>query len=215
MDKKVTDSLMSELLVSRLCHELVGAAGAIGNGVEYIAENSDVPIETDVLELMGISSKQLTSRLKYYRIAYGFSGAIVDNLAELRSLAFALYSDDEMITLEWPMAPVAPNLGDGEGRLILNMILLARSLLPKGGGIVVNVEDDVISIDVKGEDARITENLATILAGEFLESALTPRNIHDYYTFHQVVILSKDIIFNTDDFDDQIEIIIKGKTNDN
>ena len=64
------DLNLSQLLSSRICHDLVGAAGAINAGIELICED---PGEIDApLGLMAASAAQVTRRLSFFRIAFGF-----------------------------------------------------------------------------------------------------------------------------------------------
>ncbi|MTI08635.1 histidine phosphotransferase family protein [Curvivirga aplysinae] len=173
----------SELLVSRLCHELVGAAGAIGNGIEYLADHSGQIADTEVVSLLSNSSLQLTSRLKFYRVAYGFAGNAIDNIAELRSLAFRFYEADPDISLTWQMAPIAPDLSAGEGRLILNLILLARQSVGLAGDIDVSLDEGQIVVSGVGGSAKENEELVSILSGVKTIDDLNSKNVHEFLTF--------------------------------
>ncbi|WP_420547319.1 histidine phosphotransferase family protein [Curvivirga sp.] len=172
----------SELLISRLCHELVGAAGAIGNGIEYLEEHSEQIADTEVVSLLSNSSVQLTSRLKFYRVAYGFAGNAIDNIAELRSLAFRFYDADPDVSLTWQMAPIAPDLSAGEGRLILNVILLARQSIGLAGDINVSLDDDQIVISGVGDGVKENGEFVSISSGEKAIDDLSAKNVHEFLT---------------------------------
>ena len=108
------DIIVVELMASRLCHELVGSAGAVGNGIELIRESSGdtsgnpevAEMAEEALTLVEQSAQQVINRLKFYRVAYGFAGRTITNLAELRGIAQA-YVGDGRIKLAWPMPPGA------------------------------------------------------------------------------------------------------------
>ena len=60
------------LLASRLCHDLVGPLGAVNNGLELIAEEDDMAKEA--LSLAQRSAKRASSRLQFFRYAFGAAG---------------------------------------------------------------------------------------------------------------------------------------------
>ena len=59
-----------ELLCSKLCHDLVGPVGAIGNGMELL-EEEDLGMSKEALDLTAQSSRRASAILQFYRIAYG------------------------------------------------------------------------------------------------------------------------------------------------
>lgn len=173
---------LTELLISRLCHELVGATGGLSNGVEYLNETKEEKIDEDVLKLLLLSSEQLSVRLKFYRIAYGFAGNKLDNLAELRGLAIDFFGPEEGVELEWPMAPVAPDIHEGEGRVVLNMLVVAKSCLPGGGLIYVDMDENGITMELSGDSINLPENFEKSIRDEINLADLDAKNIHDFYT---------------------------------
>lgn len=206
--KPVSEIKLSELLISHLCHELVGAAGAIGNGVEYIEENSDKIIEPDVLNLLNTSSKQLNSRIKFYRVAYGFSNQSLECLAELRSLTFSLLENDEGCDLDWPISPEMPVLKEGDGRLLLNLIIIAKQSLPMGGVLEVDYQGENHTVTSRGSGVRLTDSFIKLTTGEFNLEKLSVREVHEYYTLYQASTSSKKIVAQFDEKSDYIEFTI-------
>ena len=65
-----TDLLMSALLSSRLCHDLVGPIGAVNNGVELMADSDD-EMRAEAESLIAKSAGQAIHRLGFFRLAYG------------------------------------------------------------------------------------------------------------------------------------------------
>src|ERR1700752_1132598 len=117
----VAELKVASLLASRLCHDLVGPLGAVGNGLELVAEDGGMAAEA--LALAQRSAKRATSRLQFFRYAFGAAGG-EGNLrpAEARSLAAGILQSGETM-LEWPEGPAA-GLPVGSGRLLLNLLLL-------------------------------------------------------------------------------------------
>ncbi|MBT6511040.1 MAG: hypothetical protein HOL02_11415, partial [Rhodospirillaceae bacterium] len=73
--------LLAGLICSRLCHDVVGPAGAIANGLELCA---DPEMVESALGVMRSTSDQLNRRLSFYRRAYGTgSGLTWDEAHEL------------------------------------------------------------------------------------------------------------------------------------
>src|SRR2546422_11320476 len=73
------DMRVLELLTARLCHELSAPIAAINNGVELLAEEDSDPGSSpgtsfmrDAAALIGDSARRASSRLQFYRFAYGF-----------------------------------------------------------------------------------------------------------------------------------------------
>ncbi len=174
------DSRILELMASRLCHEFVGPVGAVANGVELIEETNNALAE-EALGMVGTSARELASRIKFYRVAYGFSGLSSNNLAELRSLALAIFENGNA-KLNWPMPPMAPQLEDGEGKLVLNMIALAKGALSRSGEVLVDIEGEELIVKVQGKAVGLAEDLINAITGNQHFDEMTPRNVHGFWS---------------------------------
>ncbi|RED53592.1 histidine phosphotransferase family protein [Aestuariispira insulae] len=187
------DLKVAELLSSRLCHELVGSAGAIGNGIELIQDSledreglngtigPDDEMQLDALKLVEQSAQQVISRLKFYRMAYGFAGHQASNIAELRSIAQSFVGDGK-VRLSWPLPPIVPDLRDGDGKLVLNLIAMAVEGLPRGGEIEVVMDETALILTLTGDDCNLHQDLqaATDIAAPV--DTLTARTVHGFWT---------------------------------
>ena len=69
---KIDQTLLSELICTRLSHDIIGNVGAVANAVELLEEN-DVEFLEDIRSILSLSSSVLTSRLKFFRNAFGLS----------------------------------------------------------------------------------------------------------------------------------------------
>ena len=58
------DLRVAQLLCSRLCHDLVGAAGAVNAGLELIAETNDT--SSDAFRMTEKSSGEVTRRIMFF-----------------------------------------------------------------------------------------------------------------------------------------------------
>ena len=61
---------MTELLCSKLCHDLISPIGAINNGLEFLQDESS-EMANEASKLIDTSAKQAADRLAYFRLAFG------------------------------------------------------------------------------------------------------------------------------------------------
>ncbi|MEX0694181.1 MAG: histidine phosphotransferase family protein, partial [Rhodospirillales bacterium] len=129
----------SQLVCSRLCHDLAGAAGAVNAGLEILAELGD--LDDSAMQLATNSGLELTRRLAFYRVAFGAGGAGSGGaeVAVLRKLAND-FLDQSNVKLNWPAAADEPKgIDPVMGKLLLNLILIASECLPRGGRLDVQI----------------------------------------------------------------------------
>ena len=182
MSQSVDQALrLSELLTARFAHELVGASGAISNGLELMEELGE-DAGPDVTALVSESAANLKARLQFYRMAYGRAGRESAGLPELRALTTGFFDHVDGVDLEWPMAPIVPTLQGGEGKLILNLAALGAEALPRGGLITVAVDDERFAVTAAGTDAGLRADVAGALDPSVDVAELSPRTVHAYIT---------------------------------
>lgn len=178
------DLQVTELLCSRLCHELASPIGAINNGIEMI-EEFDESMMPEAMPLIGSSARLVADRLMFYRMAYGLAGTrSVASDSEVRDLAESFLSDGRC-RLDWPQGGVTGDLREGWGKLLLNLLPLAAESLPRGGSIGYRSEDGGdrldISVVAQGQGARITEECLAALSNDVAVDELTPRSVHAFF----------------------------------
>ena len=71
----MSDIDFSALLVSRVCHDLVGPLGAVVNGLEVLEDERDAAMRADALKIVTSSAAQALARLQFMRIAFGAAGS--------------------------------------------------------------------------------------------------------------------------------------------
>ena len=123
---------LTALVCSRLCHDLVGPAGAVANGLELMAEPA---MAGEALKLTRSTSAQLNRRLAFYRRAYGTGDKLT--WAEAGELARGLLQGGRH-ELEW--RGEAAGAGAAAVRLTLNMLLCAVDATPMGARLSVTGE---------------------------------------------------------------------------
>src|ERR1700683_4075071 len=71
----MTEIEFSALMVSRVCHDLVGPLGAVVNGLEVLEEEHDAAMREDALKLVASSANQALARIQFMRVAFGAAGS--------------------------------------------------------------------------------------------------------------------------------------------
>jgi histidine phosphotransferase ChpT len=166
------------LLASRLCHDLVGPLGAVNNGLELIAEDDDMAKEA--LSLAQRSAKRASSRLQFFRYAFGAAGGEASfGHGEARPIALGLLNNGD-VSVDWPEAK-GIELPAGSGRLLLNLALLAAECLPRGGTVRMNLAANRVTIDASGPQARLSAETKAAISGSVAPAQLTARTVVGYY----------------------------------
>jgi histidine phosphotransferase ChpT len=177
---------LAALLCSRVCHDVISPVGAIVNGLEVLEEDNDPSMRDFALDLIRKSARQASARLQFARLAFGAAGsagAAID-LGDAEAVARGMYQDDK-ITLSWtaPRALVPKN----RVKLLLNLVVLATSAIPRGGSIDVAVEGEdaeraSFRLTAKGINARIPAHAEALIAGAPESGVVDAHGIQTFYT---------------------------------
>jgi histidine phosphotransferase ChpT len=145
------------LLCSRLCHDLMSPVGALNNGIELLADESDPEMREKCLELLADSARATANKLKFFRLAFGAGGGFGDEIdtREAQASLEGLFGAEGKIELGWVVE--GEKLPKGAVRLLLNLSLLAGDALVRGGRLDVGAErsDGEIELAVRAEGPRI------------------------------------------------------------
>jgi histidine phosphotransferase ChpT len=174
---------LGELLCARLCHDLAGAVGAVGTGVELLADDGDEPeIAADALALLAGSAAAAVNRLKFLRMALGGGGSAMSS-DQLRSLITDFFGsqmgENETLRLDW--ADNGQQVWESdEAKLLLNLVLMARDCLPRGGVVTVEATQSMLRVTAQGNRAMAAESVQALQATDV--AGLRPRGAQGYYT---------------------------------
>ena len=178
---RLSDLDLAALLCSRVCHDVISPVGAIANGLELMDDPEiDDEMKKTALEMVKSSARTATAKLKFCRIAFGASGsagALID-MSEAGEVAKGFMGDDKA-KLEWNVP--RENRPKQEVKLLLNMLLMAITGIPRGGVVTVAVVGRDFTIHAKGERAKINESLASALNGTAELTSLDARLVQPYY----------------------------------
>lgn len=183
----LVDLRVAQLLCSRICHDLVGPAGAVNAGLEIMEEEGqgETADSGTALALAGRSAKQLTRRLAFFRFAFGMSGGSTTTLAELRELADGLLEGGK-VGLDWPPGegrlPSVPALA---GKLLLNVVLLGAESLPRGGTLNFEfaelAEGIGIALTATGDGARLRDGHRAVMGKRVVVDELTAQTVQAHF----------------------------------
>ncbi len=171
------DLRLVELLCARLCHDLAGPIAGAAAGVELLADGG--PAAADDVELLTASVSAAASHLKFLRAALGH-GTTAMSTAELRDLTEAILPAGGAVGVDWD----AEGHGDWPrpwARLVLNLVMVARDSLTRGGRIRITLRPQPprVSLEAEGQALAPTEMLALLHDGDV--QLLTPRSAQIYY----------------------------------
>jgi histidine phosphotransferase ChpT len=169
----------ASLLCSRLCHDLLSPIGALNNGLELLADETDPAMRERCMELMAESARTSAAKLKFFRLAFGAAGGFGEavDTREAQQAIEGLFGETKRLQVNWmveePMMPKAAI------KVLLNMAMIAGDTLVRGGSLDIGSEanENAIEIVLKVEGPRITldeELRSTLVEGQASE-AITPR----------------------------------------
>lgn len=148
----------ASLLCSRLCHDLLSPVGALNNGIELIADETDPQVREQCIDLLGDSARTTAGKLKFFRLAFGAAGGLGEAIPvhEIRGAVEGLFPPGGKLELQWMMG--GESLPKPATKLLLNLVMLAGEALPRGGTLAIGAEQTAAAteIAVRGEGSRIT-----------------------------------------------------------
>jgi len=148
---------LASLLCSRLCHDLMSPVGALNNGIELLADETDPDMREKCLELLGDSARASANKLKFFRLAFGAGGgfgAMIET-GEAQTALAGLYGPEKRIELSWMVAE--PKLPKDAVKLLLNLAMLAGDALVRGGQLTVGAEQSGGNLEmvIRAEGPRV------------------------------------------------------------
>lgn len=148
----------ASLLCSRLCHDLLSPVGAINNGIELLADETDPAMRARCLELLSESAKASANKLKFFRLAFGAAGGFGESIdtREARAAIEGLFGENHRVKLGWLVEQ--PSLPKPAIKVLLNLALIGGDALVRGGQLDVGAEQGEsgqLEIVVRADGPRI------------------------------------------------------------
>lgn len=169
----------ASLLCSRLCHDLLSPVGALNNGLELLADETDSEMRARCIELLTESARASANKLKFFRLAFGAAGGFGDavDAREAKAAIDGLFGHDGRIEIGWMVEEAT--LSKTAIKVLLNLTLIAGDALVRGGRLDIGAEltANRTEIAVRAEGPRLVldPELRTALTGDSGDRELTPR----------------------------------------
>lgn len=157
---------VTELVCTRISHDLIGNIGAVANAVELL-EEGDTDFLDDIKEILKVSSSVLSARLKFFRMAFGLDNANLTDLSLVEKT-----TKDYLKTIGNKNFPINLNLGDYSikfTRIMMLSVMILADLTIKGGEINVFEQDCKLFVNISAvskTSASKTEDILALLSGE-------------------------------------------------
>lgn len=181
---------LAAMLCSRVCHDLINPIGAIGNGLEVLADPNQGEMAEGARDLIASAAKQSRAKLEFARLAYGASstsGTDIDT-RECERVARMLF-EIEKAELDWRVPLIL--LPKHKAKLFMNMLLIAANSVPRGGQVVATIagtageekfEFTTKSDPEKRQKTLVPSGSAGLLSGSPEEGYVDARGIQPFYT---------------------------------
>ena len=174
---------LAALLCSRVCHDIISPVGAIINGLEVLDEDNGEEMREFAFSLIRKSAGQASAKLQFARLAFGAAGsagAEID-LSDAEKVARG-YMQGEKAEFAWesPRVLMPKNLV----KLLLNLILLAATAIPRGGLVKVTVEGSApprFVLRSSGPSARVPPAFEKLVPGDIAGIPVDAQSVQAYY----------------------------------
>ncbi|MFT6657818.1 histidine phosphotransferase ChpT [Maritalea sp.] len=176
---------LAAMLCSRVCHDLISPVGAIGNGLEVLADPEQAEMAEFAQDLINSAAKQARAKLEFARLAFGASstqGTEIDT-REAEKVAQS-YMSGEKADLDWKIVPVL--LPKNKVKMILNLLLISAGSVPRGGMITVELDgaplgQEGVILRSTGKKTLIPYQVGPLLAGKPEDGRIDAQVIQPYY----------------------------------
>lgn len=134
-------NFISELICTRISHDIIGNIGAVANASELL-EEGDLDFLDDIKSILKNSSFNLTSRMKFFRMAFGVDNNNLDNSEIVKQTTenylASLGNSDYPISLSFAIN------NSQHHKTSMVMVMIMADLLIRGGNISVDDNDEKI-----------------------------------------------------------------------
>lgn len=170
---------LSSLLCSRLCHDMLSPVGALSNGLELLADETDPAMRERCFELLEQSARISTDKLKFFRLAFGAAGGFGEAVpvTEARVLVEALVASNARVALSWQLAN--DTLPKAAIKVLLNFAHIGLDALVRGGtlDLAAEMHGTTTEIVMRAAGPRIAfdKEIGRALEGSLSDDELSSR----------------------------------------
>lgn len=193
----MANNLITELICTRLSHDIIGNIGAVANAVELL-EEGDLEFLDDIKSILKNSSQTLTARLKFFRMAFGLDNATLEDAALVRKTA-----QDYLATLGNKEYPILLNFNvatASKRKLALQMIMIMADVLIRGGNLEVIEKEDKIIASIAKEAKISGDKLDKIKQALYAQAPAQDAGMAPLYALKNDADVKKIDLINDDTF---------------
>ena len=141
---------LSQIICTRISHDLIGNVGALSNALELL-EDGDTDFFDDIKKILSVSSKVLSARMRFFRMAFGLENAALND----NTTVFAAIKDylNTLGNMSYAYNFAAENTLPQHNRAILISSMILADLLVKGGEIKTCFENNSLWMAATSEFA--------------------------------------------------------------
>ncbi len=150
---------ISELICTRISHDLIGNIGAVANAVELL-EEGDMDFLDDIRSILKVSSQVLAARLKFFRMAFGLENANLEDTSLVRKT-----TADYLKTIGNQNSKIELEIGDyttSYARLIMVSVMVLADLVIRDGKISVKEDGRKLYVNIYSL-TKLSEQKKTVL----------------------------------------------------
>ncbi len=199
---------ITEVLMSRLCHELVGPVGAVANGIEFMIEMEEDEGDTgDAVQLVSDSATRAASRLQFYRLAYGNAGRVTESFVAFHEAATDFLKETR-VTLDWS-EPLNGGLltKPAGGKIALIAIEILARGLSRGGTLTIEIGRDETVFQAVGERMNLQGEARDVLVSPDAGTEINAHTVHCKYLM--VLIEDAGLNLTLNEKDDQLDLVLR------
>lgn len=192
---------LASLLCSRLCHDLLSPVGALNNGLELLADETDPAMRQRCMDLLAESARTSAAKLKFFRLAFGAAAGFGETIdpREARSAIEGLFGENRRLAIEWLVE--AEPLPKTAIKVLCMLGMIGGDALVRGGRLDVGAEADggAVEIVVRASGPRLAldEELRSTLLHGHAGDVLSPRAA-PAYLIHALVAEAGGRVMITD-----------------
>jgi histidine phosphotransferase ChpT len=187
---------MSEMLISKMSHDIASPAGATQNGLELLEEEVG-DMAKEALALVKQGALAVSTRLKVCRLAYGTAGGSkAMNSAQIQHLIQDMIGMGGRVQCVFTQMP--ETLSEYAKKMLFNMILCGIDSLPSGGQVVISATPHRMHIEMITSNPNRPANLDACIIWN--DKTVEPEDLNPYivqawytgfYAYQQGMLLEK------------------------
>ncbi|MEN9017036.1 MAG: histidine phosphotransferase family protein [Hellea sp.] len=176
---------LASLISSRICHDLISPIGALNTAIEVLDDTESKEMHEDALKLIKLSASEASAKLSYLRIALGTNSTSKDvmNLDKLKLITENMFNT-EKFSFNWDVSEI--KLEKSIARILLNILMLARQSIPRGGKVTIKIEEksDKLKLvtSANGIKSRLDKQTEDAFKGIIPSEEIDGRVIQSFFT---------------------------------